>query len=241
MTGWTLVLAFTVAAVAAVRGLWSPCGLSMVSALNPMSERARGHRYPLTALWYVAGAVAGGAVLGAGCALGASAVGRLPLTADGTALLVLGCAVIAFVSDVPALSWHLPGHPRQVNEQWIGRYRRWIYAAGFGAQIGAKLRNLICKNAKQSRISVLCAKRTIPLNLCFRAHSLYEPVNSDERGIGGVESRNIAGRVALRLPLRLRIGLPETPVQKCGERLIGKGIIQFVENGIDLFKEIAGG
>jgi hypothetical protein len=136
MTGWTLVLAFTVAAVAAVRGLWSPCGLSMVSALNPMSERARGHRYVLTALWYVAGAVAGGAVLGAGCALGALAVRRLPLTATATALAVLGCALVAFVSDVPVLSWRLPGHPRQVNEQWIGRYRRWVYAAGFGAQIG---------------------------------------------------------------------------------------------------------
>jgi hypothetical protein len=136
MTTWTLFLAFTVAVVAAVRGLWSPCGLSMVSALNPMSERARGHRYALTALWYVAGAVAGGAVLGVGCALGALAVRRVPLTATGTALLVLGCALVAFVSDAPVVSWRLPGHPRQVNEQWIGRYRRWVYASGFGAQIG---------------------------------------------------------------------------------------------------------
>lgn len=136
MTSWTLMLAFTVSAVAAVRGLWSPCGLSMVSALNPMSERARGHRYALTALWYVAGAVAGGIVLGAGCAVGALAVRRLPLTATATALLVLGCALIAFVSDAPVPSWRLPGHPRQVNEQWIGTYRRWVYAAGFGAQIG---------------------------------------------------------------------------------------------------------
>lgn len=136
MTTWILVLAFAVAVVAAVRGLWSPCGLSMVSALNPMSERARGHRYPVTALWYVAGALAGGAVLGAGCALGAFAVARLSLAATVTALLVLGCALVAFVSDAPAVPWQLPEHPRQVNEQWLGRYRRWIYAAGFGAQIG---------------------------------------------------------------------------------------------------------
>jgi len=136
-TAWTLSLAFAVSVVAAVRGLWSPCGLSMVSALNPMSERARGHRYALTALWYVAGAVVGAAVLGAGCALGAFAVGRFTLTGTGTALLVLGCALLAFVSDLPLVSWHLPEHPRQVNEQWIGRYRRWVYAAGFGVQIGA--------------------------------------------------------------------------------------------------------
>ena len=55
------VLAFVVAAVAAARGMWSPCGLSMLSSLNPVSEQARGHRFWLTGCWYVAGAIAGGA------------------------------------------------------------------------------------------------------------------------------------------------------------------------------------
>jgi len=40
--------------VAAARGLWSPCGMSMLSSLNPVSERARGHRFWATACWYVA-------------------------------------------------------------------------------------------------------------------------------------------------------------------------------------------
>jgi hypothetical protein len=31
----------------------------------------------------------------------------------------------------------LPVHPRQVNERWLGQFRRWVYAAGFGAQIGS--------------------------------------------------------------------------------------------------------
>ena len=38
-------LLLLVAAVAALRGMWSPCGLSMLSTLNPVSERARGHRF----------------------------------------------------------------------------------------------------------------------------------------------------------------------------------------------------
>ena len=131
-----LVLAIAVAAVAAVRGMWSPCGLSMLSSLNPMAERARGHRPLLTAAWYVAGALSGGAVLGLGYAL--AALGVRPLHWAGTTVFAIaaGCAVVAVLSDTRVLGWSLPDHPRQVNERWLTSYRRWIYAAGFGAQIG---------------------------------------------------------------------------------------------------------
>jgi hypothetical protein len=43
--------ALFVAVVAALRGTWSPCGLSMLSSLNPVSERSRGHRFWGTAVW----------------------------------------------------------------------------------------------------------------------------------------------------------------------------------------------
>ena len=56
---------------AALRGMWSPCGLSMLSQLNPVTERGRGHRFALTAAWYVLGAVVGGAALGAAAPVGA--------------------------------------------------------------------------------------------------------------------------------------------------------------------------
>jgi hypothetical protein len=129
-------LAFGTAAVAAVRGLWSPCGLSMVSALNPMAERGRGHRYWLTAAWYLAGAVAGGAVLGAGCAALAAVVSVLGAGPLPRAVLGAAAALVCWLSDARISRWALPTHPRQVNERWIGRYRRWIYSAGFGVQIG---------------------------------------------------------------------------------------------------------
>ena len=131
-----LVLAIAVAAVAAVRGMWSPCGLSMLSSLNPMAERARGHRPLLTATWYVAGALSGGAVLGLGYAL--AALGVQPLHWAGTTVFAIaaGCALVAVLSDTRVMGWSLPDHPRQVNERWLTAYRRWIYAAGFGAQIG---------------------------------------------------------------------------------------------------------
>jgi hypothetical protein len=129
-----LALLIVTTFVAAVRGLWSPCGLSMLSSLNPVSERARGHRFPLTAAWYVAGAVLGGAVLGAGCAVGAFALGRLP--AGAAWALALPAAVIALLSDTRLTGRSLPVHPRQVDERWLVTYRRWIYAGGYGVQIG---------------------------------------------------------------------------------------------------------
>jgi len=132
-----------VTVVAAVRGVWSPCGLSMISAINPFTERSRGNRYWLTAIWFVAGSVLGGAVLGAIAAIGAllwgSVAASAPVSASAVAVTAgiasVGCLVAA-ASDSSAFGFRLPGHPRQVNEQWLGRYRRWVYACGFGVQIG---------------------------------------------------------------------------------------------------------
>lgn len=134
-------LALAVAVLAAGRGTWSPCGLSMLSTLNPVSEHARGHRFWLTALWYVLGALGGGALLGLGCALvsslwGRAEWGRAEPGAAVTWALALGAALVAVGSDTRLLGWSLPDHPRQVDERWLGRYRRWIYASGYGVQIG---------------------------------------------------------------------------------------------------------
>ena len=130
------LLAVAVAAIAAVRGAWSPCGLSVLSSLNPVSERARGHRFWVTAAWYVAGAVAGGAVLGVGCAVVAAALSPLALPTAWTWAVVLAAAVVAVASDSRAVRFSLPDHPRQVDERWLVTYRRWIYAGGYGLQIG---------------------------------------------------------------------------------------------------------
>ncbi|MBM9468704.1 hypothetical protein [Nakamurella leprariae] len=129
--------ALVLAVVAAVRGVWSPCGLSMVSAINPFSEASRGNRYGLTALWFVIGAALGGLLYGTLGAVGALLVGLLP--AAPVVLVALGAAVclVGVLSDLPGVPLRLPLHPRQVNERWLSRYRRWVYASGFGAQIGA--------------------------------------------------------------------------------------------------------
>jgi len=155
-SAWPAYLAVTgvLAIAAAARGVWSPCGLSMISAINPFSERSRGHRYWVTACWFVAGAVLGGALLGATVALAAAAWSLLPVPAAGTLAIAAGCCLVALVSDSPAVPAALPNHPRQVNERWLGRYRRWIYAAGFGLQIGSGFATYIM-TAAVSLIAVL--------------------------------------------------------------------------------------
>lgn len=134
MSGALAVAALAVAAVAGARGTWSPCGLSMISAINPLSERARGNRYWLTAGWFVLGSVLGGLALGAGGALLAVAAAGLPTLAA----LWLGVAacLVTLAADRRVAGFALPLHPRQVNELWLTQYRRWLYAAGFGVQIG---------------------------------------------------------------------------------------------------------
>ncbi|MDQ1738843.1 MAG: hypothetical protein QOE53_495 [Pseudonocardiales bacterium] len=136
MTGALAAGALLIAAVSGARGTWSPCGLSMISAINPLSERSRGNRYWLTAGWFVFGSVLGGVALGA--AGGLLAVLLRPLAdhrAVGSWIGVLACLVV-LAADRRLAGFQLPLHPRQVNELWLTRYRRWLYAAGFGVQIG---------------------------------------------------------------------------------------------------------
>ncbi|HEY5148919.1 MAG TPA: hypothetical protein VIJ23_03685, partial [Mycobacterium sp.] len=144
MNGWAgtfgslalVVVTALVTVTAAVRGIWSPCGLSMISTINPFSERSRGNRYWLTATWFTAGSALGGALLGALAAVGAALWGSLAASAAVTAGVgSVGC-LIAAASDSSTFGFRLPVHPRQVNEQWLARYRRWVYACGFGVQIG---------------------------------------------------------------------------------------------------------
>src|ERR1044072_8666234 len=80
MEATVFVLGLVVALAAAVRSTWSPCGQSMLSQLTPVGEASRGYRYRTTAAWFVAGAIVGGATLGAAMALLAAAVSALGAT-----------------------------------------------------------------------------------------------------------------------------------------------------------------
>jgi hypothetical protein len=125
-----------IAVAAAARSTWSPCGVSMLSTVTPLAERARGHRYRATVAWFVAGSVIGGACLGAVLVLLALGV-RAAGWSDATlAFLAAAASMVAAASDDHLGGFALPAHYRQVNERWLDQFRPWVYGAGFGWQIG---------------------------------------------------------------------------------------------------------
>ncbi len=131
-----LLVCAVVGVAAAVRSTWSPCGLSMLSTITPLSERARGHSYRATSAWFVAGATAGGVSLGLAMA-GLSAVVRsFHPGAVVVGALALAASLVAAVSDSGLAGVRLPYHRRQVNERWLDHFRPSIYGLGFGWQIG---------------------------------------------------------------------------------------------------------
>jgi hypothetical protein len=139
-----IVLAGVVAVGAAVHSTWSPCGVSMLSTITPMGERGRNHRYRWTASWFVAGSLLGGLCLGAVAALPAWALRALAPSDAARLAAVAVLATVTGLSDLRVFGGRqLPFHRRQVNEQWLDRYRAWVYGAGFGWQIGAGLTTYI--------------------------------------------------------------------------------------------------
>jgi hypothetical protein len=107
----------------------------MLTSIHPLGERGRGMRWSVTVAAYLAGSVVGGAVAGAiAGALGALA--RLGhLDASVRIGVLAAAALVAAAFDAPS-RLRVPTVHRQVDEDWLGRYRGWVYGAGFGAQLG---------------------------------------------------------------------------------------------------------
>ncbi|CAN5747902.1 hypothetical protein BH23ACT2_BH23ACT2_18390 [soil metagenome] len=131
-----LLLALTVAGVSAIRGVWSPCGLSMLSSITPMTEAGRGNRFSVTAVWFVLGGIVGGLSLGALAAGAAAGLAALELTATTRVGVAAAVAMVCASIDLGIFGIDLPIFKRQVNDAWLRRYRSWVYGSGFGWQIG---------------------------------------------------------------------------------------------------------
>jgi hypothetical protein len=136
-------LGVVVAIAAAIRSTWSPCGQSMLSQITPFSERARGQRYSVTAACFVLGSAVGGATLGAATALGALVVSAAGLGGDGALGIAAGLALLTAAVDAGVFAAAPPFFRRQVNEDWLPRYRGWLYGVGFGWQVGVGIATYI--------------------------------------------------------------------------------------------------
>ena len=115
----------------------------MLGSITPLGERSRGRRWGVTVTAFTLAAVAAGAA--AGAVLGA--LGAMAGLDAGLRLGLLGAVVAAaiLVDVVPGL--HVPGPRRQVNEEWLQRYRGWVYGAGFGLQLGLGVTTIVATAA----------------------------------------------------------------------------------------------
>jgi hypothetical protein len=140
----------------------------MLSAMTPLAERGRGHRFGATAAWFLAGAVAGGVTLGMGAGALAGVVGVLDVSTAAAASIAASAALVCAASDARVGGFELPRHDRQVNEDWFAAYRRWAYASGFGWQISVGLATYITTAAVYLMIAVavLTGDALIALALC---------------------------------------------------------------------------
>ena len=130
------VTAAVVALGAATRGVWSPCGLSMLTSINPVSERGRNHRFGVTAAWFIVGGVLGGATLGLGSVILALVVRSTGIGLEARLMTGAALAVLAVLLDLGLVGVTMPVIRRQVNERWLDEFRGWFYGVGFGWQIG---------------------------------------------------------------------------------------------------------
>ena len=104
----------------------------MLSSITPLGERGRASRWPVTVTAHLLGSAAGGTALGT--ALGT--LGLLPGVATAALVLAVPLAVATIAAE--AGRWRrFPSWHRQVDEDWLHRYRGWVYGFGYGAQLGA--------------------------------------------------------------------------------------------------------
>jgi hypothetical protein len=175
----------------------------MLASISPLGERARGNRWGRTAAAYAAGSIAAAGLLGA--LLGwAGAVAGIP---SRWSLAIFGVAAAA--AGVVDLMAHrqIPTIRRQVNEDWLTRYRGWVYGVGFGAQLGVGVATVVTTatvyawivgaavagSAPGSAIVGVAfgVARTLPLVLVARART----ARSLRRVIRAVSARATTARV----------------------------------------------
>ncbi|MDQ1403563.1 MAG: hypothetical protein QOG03_1879 [Actinomycetota bacterium] len=104
----------------------------MLASISPLGERARGSRWSVTVVAHVVGSIAGGALVAG--ALGAFG-SVVPLSSRWRGGLLAGVIAAALVVEL-APNVRLPTLHRQVDEDWLRRYRGWVYGFGYGFQLG---------------------------------------------------------------------------------------------------------
>jgi hypothetical protein len=116
----------------------------MLTSISPLGERARGNRWAVTATMYVAGSVLGGLTIGA-------LLGAVGSVLHSSLLVAAAVCALAAIAD---LLGRLPTLHRQVDEDWLTRYRSWVYAGGYGYQLGLGVVTIVTSAATYAALAL---------------------------------------------------------------------------------------
>ncbi len=172
----------------------------MLTSITPLGERGRGNRWAVTTTAYAAGCLLGGATTGVVLgALGAV----LP---DLPALLLAGlvCLLAAAVDLAPV---RVPSGRRQVDEDWLTRYRGWVYGLGFGYQLGLGVVTVVTSAATYALLALALLTQSAAAGLLLGAVfglTRALPALRLRRATSTADLRAFAGRLERQAPAAAR-------------------------------------
>lgn len=145
----------------------------MLASIHPLGERARRSPWWLTVTAYAAGSVAGGAALGGLAGLTGTLVLRRVLGWHGQpavpGIAVALVAAVAAIADLAMVRRRLPSWHRQVNEDWLHRYRGWVYGVGFGFQLGFGVVTIVTTAAVYAVVALSILSRSLVIGVAIGA------------------------------------------------------------------------
>lgn len=109
----------------------------MLSSITPLGQRGRGMSWSRTVVAFWVGALLAGAVVFGTLGWIGESAGVDGLNPWYTVVVLVAAGLLDFAGVKP------PGLHRQVDEDWLGRYRDWVVGLGFGAQLGAGFATII--------------------------------------------------------------------------------------------------
>ena len=165
----------------------------MLASITPLGERGRNRRWGHTVAFYVVGAVLGGATRGGILgALGSLLPAAARPSPSMIALILATLLVVAALVEARWMPIPVPGIARQVNEDWLDRYRGWVIGLGFGYQLG---------------LAVVVYITTASLWVVFVAEFLtFSPVGGMALGalFGAIRTVPLLATYRVRTPQQLR-------------------------------------